>query len=230
MKEIDKIGWLDGFGTSKDYRCYALSCPADILFCVRMLETTLHWNCVFVNELMVSQQSPELKGKMFLSEIDRSKNAFIYLLPNKYPVPRFDAAPADIFSEVEMQADYYLFSKRGDAMFKCKSVGYEYLLLLSADKGFNLKPVEDGLLTERRLPTENLSDLILQKTTKGGKVMSFLQQLFVSLELVCRNYYGERVGEFLGDVRQLDDSNYPYVPFFQMDLDVNDQYLSREDI
>lgn len=227
MMDVNEIGWLDGFGSSQEYRCYALRCSADIIYCVRMLEKLLHWDCVFVNELNVAPEMSELVGKVFLSEIDKSKNAFIYLLPNRYSFAQDGGVEADIFSI----SDYYLFSKKGKAMFKSKSVGFEYLLLMSADKGFDLKPVENALMAEHRLPTEDLSGFILQrKTSKGNDVTSFLQRLFVALELECRKFYAECAGDFLGNVQQLSARNYLYVPYFQMDLEVDDWCLLREDV
>lgn len=231
MKGINEVNWLDGFGSSKDYRCYAMRCPADILFCARMLESLLHWNCVFFNEMNVNPETSELKGMVFLSEIDKSKNAFIYLLPNKYLVSQAEVFPVDIFSVVEQQAEYYLFSKKGKSMFRSKSVGYEYLVLMCADKGYDLQSVEDELVAENRLPTENLSDYIMQRRiSKGHDTSSFLQRLFVALELESRKFYDERAGDFLGDVRKLSVSNYLFTPFAQMDTDVEDRFLLREDV
>jgi len=227
-----EVGWLDGFGTSKDYRCYALRCSADILYCARRLETLLHWECLFVNELQVAIDPVPLKGRLFATVIDKSKNAIVFLLPNKYRVAVPSGGPVDLFSSAEAeQGDYYLFSKKGKSRFKSGSVGYEYLLMVYADKGYEMKEVEDLLLSEGRLPVEDISDRIFQQSSSGKKtaVSIFLQMLFIALEMNYRDYNLAAVQQFLGAVRTIAMSNYRQEPLFQLDPEVSEEYLTRDE-
>ena len=234
MKSQNNIDWLDGFGDSKSYRCYALRCSADIIFCARQLELLLHWNYSFMCDCPIHHEDPILNGQIFVSIFDDERRAFSYLLPNRFTIIDPDSSSTDLFSLETSLTDFYLFSKKGKHQFKSECSGYEYLLLFTADESYNLEQLEQALAQEPRLPVENLSHLLLHlsKPQKTSPATKFLRQLFVDLEIIQRDYDSQRIMRFLNGTQSISDNNYPYPlkPLFITEPTIAARYLMREDL
>lgn len=223
-----KVGWLDDFGKSRDYYLLlALSDQAPLQF-ADTLTHLFHCDFVFLENHAPIADRPDRLFPVFDACLNSLGDVRMMLMPNKLSEANDDQAvrfPLLGFSMFE--EDFYLFNKQGSRLFPCDYADYDYLLLLSCNRGADVSDVFGMLARETRLAVRDISALFGEDASE--EVRDFLQTMCVALGISQREREVRNIQRRLGSVRTIQENNYSLV-LSRTEQIPNSPLLVREDV
>ena len=223
-----KVGWLDDFGKSRDYYLLlALSDQAPLQF-ADTLTHLFHRDFVFLENHSPIADQPDKVFPVFDACLNSLGDVRMLFMPNKVSEANDDQAirfPLLGFSMFE--EDFYLFNKQGSRLFPCDYADYDYLLLLSCNRGVDVSDVLDVLAGEARLSVRDISGLLGEESSEEAR--TFLKTMCVALGISLRERVRDTLQSRLGPVKSIPDANY-FFSFLRPDQVPESPLLVREDV
>ncbi len=222
-----KVGWLDDFGKSRDYYVLLVRADESPLTFAQALSRIFRRDFVFLENHAPINDDPDKMFPVYESLISRIGDVRMMLMANKVEVSNEDQAvkfPLLGFSMFD--EDLYLFNSQGSRLFPCSYAGFDFLLMLSCNKGFD---VSDLLSELREVRVWKVGDLTPILELQEDKSAQFLKTLLVNLGIAQHEREQARLLRRMGPVIQIPEENYPF-RFFCGGLFPDSPLLEREDV
>jgi len=206
------------FGQHKDYYIFLLKSNTIPIRMAAKLGDLFHLPFVFLDKTSIPLGEKECEFPLFLSMLSYQNEANLILMPNKATIPAADLADTSdpLLGYSLFDEDAYIFNRHGRFVFPCELQDFDYLLLLYGDKGYQVRErVMEVLEGNAQIKMQDVSQLLQPKANKKAERerVSFLQRLFIDVDIMVTGFLEELVRRQLRDVAIIPNENYAFPRF-----------------
>lgn len=201
------------FGQHKNYDLFLLKSNAIPIRMAAELGALFQRPFSFLGQIALTVCDMEFDFPLFYSMLHLQNGANLVLMPNKATIPAENLSDAadPLIGLPLFDEDAYIFNKHGRFTFPSEFQDYDYLLLLSADKGYQgCEQVRLALEGAPQIKWQNISALMEKKGNKKIEKdrVAFLQRLFIDADVMVTGFQEEWVKQKLCGVTTIPDYNY----------------------
>lgn len=203
-------------GLAKDHYLLMVRSNLSIMNFANFLSQIYQKDFSYLVDYVVDEQRPNCKFPMYYSIVNPSQGFSVTLMSNSTMIDpnSFDLDADPLLGLFMFEEEVFVFGDKKRKFHKCPFDDYEYLLLLSCDKGMSVKSFVDVLNQYPKLNVKDVTDMFEEpaKKTKKNEPLTqrsnFLKHLFNDNEILIQGCEEEHLNLFLGEKKQISSENY----------------------
>lgn len=229
------ILWQESFGTTKDYFLYFVRSESVSMRFAMEMSRLMNHEFSFLTEYVPDSNYAEVKFPIYFSTLDDAHNVNMLLMANSVMIRGglYDKNVDPLLGEFIFDDYYYFFNDVGKFLFKCPYRDYDYMLLVSCDKDYQVCEYEEILKSKASMKLQNVSSLLVPATSRKIEKQrsEVLQNLFMVTEVMITKYKSEHLSDWMGRMT-IPLGNYAGRKASQEDVNqvLTSLLLKREDV
>ncbi len=229
------ISWQEGFGTTKDYFLYFVRSESVPMRFAMEMSRLMNHEFSFLTEYVPVVERSEVCFPIYFSTLDDAHNVNMLLMSNAVTVQGglYEKNVDPLLGEFIFDDYYYFFNDVGKFLLKCPYRDYDYMLLVSCDKDYQVCEYEETLKSKASMKLQNVSSLLVPAASRGIEKQrsEILQNLFMDTEVMISKYNSEHLSAWMGRM-SIPLENYVSRKASQMEMYqvLTSPLLKREDV
>ncbi len=196
--KANSIDWLEGFGQSKQHDIFFVRSAESPIKTALAMKRLFRRPFRMLGAYPLLSKHPDRLFPIFFSTLNVSQEANLMLIPNSVTIPAQELGNDSDFllGGFLFDEESFIFNNQGNFLFQSDFTNYEYMLILSCNRNFQIGGEVVDVLSSvpalKMIHRTDLLELAAKKAVEKSRV-DFLQRLIIDMEIDIGTFMEEEL-------------------------------------